>query len=508
MPDEGKKGTGMYLRLQIAYGLEFAIWGAWSYMLGTWASVHHIAQGSLYAMFALGALFAPLVGPVADRKFPAQKVLAFMQAVCGLALLACAFLASKEGRLAEIAFTKANDPTFLAKPSVLWQAMMFLAGFFFLPTIPLLNAIVFKHIPNSSKSNFVFVFGTIGWIVVNWILSAMKTTGVEYFYIVDAAIALGFALYALTLPNTPPSGSKNNDPFGLKALALFKRWDFAVFITCATLVGVFGSNYYFAFVGECFPGKGVFNQYSELFFMLALSFAVTRIGLKWVLTLGMLSWGVRYLLFATGNDCAAAVGILLHGLAYAFLYTAAYMFGDKVASKEQKASVQALIAFLLLGVAQTASGYLADWLKIPRPVKPEESVAVVVVQPALAQDESIAEGVAENVEPVDEAVATVADVVESAVATDASVAEVAESAVEADPVAVASTEPSAPKAEFSLKVWWDKGVWNKYWWEVTWGVPGVFCMIFAILFALAGKEPKSSEEKSEEESKNEESKAE
>jgi len=333
---EGKGGVGRYVQLQLAYGLEFAIWGCWSYMLGTWAGVHHIAQGSLYAAFALGALFAPLVGPIADRKFAAQKVFAFMQAVCGLALLACAYFAATEGELADKAFAKSGA---LSNPSFAWQAMMFVAGFFFLPSIPLLNAIVFKHIPNSAKSPFVFIFGTIGWIVVNWALSYMGTNGVEYFYVLDGAIAFVLAIYALTLPNTPPSGSKNNDPFGLKALALFKRWDFAVFMICATMVGIFGSNYYFAFVGTCFPDKGVWNQYSELIFMAALAFAAAKIGLKWVLTLGMLAWGVRYLCFATGNDPLAVVGILCHGLAYAFLYTAAYMYGDKIASKEQKASV-------------------------------------------------------------------------------------------------------------------------------------------------------------------------
>ncbi len=485
---EGKGGSGMYLRLQIAYGLEFAIWGAWSYALGTFGAAHHIAHGSLYGAFALGALFAPLVGPIADRKFAAQKVFAFMQAICGLALLACAFLASKEGRLADIAYAK--DPKFLADPSFMWQAMMFVAGFFFLPSIPLLNAIVFKHIPNNSKTPFVFIFGTIGWIVVNWVISAMGTKGVETFYILDGAIAFALAVYALTLPNTPPSGAKNNDPFGLKALALFKRWDFATFIVCASLVGVFGSNYYFAFVGMCFPDKGVFNQYSELLFMAALAFAAAKIGLKWVLTLGMLAWGVRYLCFATGNDPLAVVGILCHGLAYAFLYTAAYMYGDKIASKEQKASVQALIAFLLLGVAQTLSGFAANYmLKHYQKQADDAPVSVVLVQSAYAQDASIDEVATDPAEVVEGSAEVVVDAAETVEAPLTEAATEGASATEGD--------SSAQKAKTSLKTWWDREVWDKYYWNVIWGFPGAFCLIFAILFALVGKEPKSSEEEPE-----------
>ena len=92
---EGKGGVAMYVRLQIAYALEFAIWGCWSYSLGSYGKEHSIAVGALYAAFALGALFAPVVGPIADKKFAAQKVFAFMQLICGVALGACYVIAQK-----------------------------------------------------------------------------------------------------------------------------------------------------------------------------------------------------------------------------------------------------------------------------------------------------------------------------------------------------------------------------------------------------------------------------
>ena len=49
---ESKGGGAMYLRLQIAYALEFAVWGCWSYALGTFCANHGIAQGKLYAAWA------------------------------------------------------------------------------------------------------------------------------------------------------------------------------------------------------------------------------------------------------------------------------------------------------------------------------------------------------------------------------------------------------------------------------------------------------------------------
>lgn len=471
---EGKGGVGMYIRLQIAYALEFAIWGCWSYALGTYGSHHGINTGALYAAFALGALFAPLVGPIADKKFAAQKVLAFMQLVCGLALGVCYTVAQKNGS---------------GDPSSLWWGMMFLAGLMFMPSIPLLNAIVFKHIPNDKKSPFVFIFGTLGWIAVNLVIGKMGDAGIEKFYLVDAIVAFALAVYALTLPNTPPSGAKNGDPFGFKALALFKRADFSVFIICATLVGIFGSNYYFALFGQYFyQQKGVFNQYSEIIFMAALAFAVAKIGLKWTLTLGLAAWGVRYLCFAQGTDNLALIGIFCHGLAYAFLYTAAYMYGDKVAPKEMKASVQALIAFLLLGVAQTLSGYAADYMKSNNQADgakaaASETASFTIAVPAFAQDQDI------NA-VVEEATDAVAETAEAA--TDA-VADAAEAATGAVADAAEAAAPAAAEKIPFLKCI-NPAEQSKYNWKKIWGVPGVFCLVFAVLFALLGKEPKSAEE--------------
>ena len=508
---EGKSNPLMYLRLQIAYALEFAIWGCWSYALGEFCGKYNVDRGLLYSAFALGALFSPIVGPIADKKYAAQKVFAFMQIVCGAALLYCGVIAKKVAEAGPVA----GDP---ADPGVLWIAMMFIAGLMFMPSIPLLNAIVFKHIPDGNKSPFVFIFGTIGWIVVNLVLTHCLGGGVEVFYFLDGAIAIALAVYALTLPNTPPSGATGTgDPFGFKALTLFKRFDFALFIICATLVGIFGSNYYFAFVGDCFPGKGVYNQYSEIIFMAALAFAVAKIGLKWTLTLGMAAWGVRYLCFAQGGDNLALVGLLCHGLAYAFLYTAAYMYGERVAPKEMKASVQALIAFLLLGVAQTLSGVAASYMLKHSPPEgaTSEPVAICVFETvAYAQEElppiaeateavndavkDAAETTVDAVETATEAVETaVSDVAEGAAATaDAVVEDVADGLNEAAGEVAGGTAGTPVTVDSTAKKFsvWSTQKWNEYNWKKIWGWPAIFCLIFALIFALFGKEPKAAEE--------------
>lgn len=479
---------GMYGRLQVAYLMQFAIWGSWNIALGALAAAKGFNPGALYSFFALGALFAPVIGPIADSKFAAQKVLAFMHFLGGAALLACGVVSNAE---------TVNMTAFIA--------LMFVAGFAYMPSIPLINAVVFKHIPNKDKASFVFIFGTLGWILINLIV---KPTTCFY---LGGLVSLVFAAYALTLPNTPPAGTKNNDPFGLKALALFKRKDFAAFMICAFMVSIFGSNFYFPMFGsyvndvlnvspERAATFGTLNQVSELLFMAALAFAVGRIGLKGVLLAGLAAWTIRYALFSTGAMPLAVVAILLHGLAYAFLYTASYMFGDRVAPAEMKASVQSLIAFLLLGVGQFISGFALDTLKDkytvadaaqPAAVQeeatteeaapaeeaaaPTEAVSFALTSVAFAQDASIDEAAA----PAEEA--PVADA-----AAPAEAAPVAEVAADAAPAEEAATVEAAPAEEAAPAAKTD--------WKKLLYIPTVFCLFWTIVFAVLGKEPKSAEE--------------
>ncbi len=458
----------MYGRLQLAYLLQFAIWGSWNIALGAHSADKGFNPGILYSLFALGALFAPVIGPIADSKFAAQKVLAFMHFLGGAALLACGVVSNAE---------TVNMTTF--------GALMFVAGFAYMPSIPLINAVVFKHIPNKDKASLVFIFGTLGWILINLVVKPATC-----FYI-GGLVSLILGAYALTLPNTPPAGTKNNDPFGLKALALFKRKDFALFMICAFLVSIFGSNFYFPMFGPYMNEAhgidlskatiyGTLNQFSELLFMAALAFAVGRIGLKGVLACGLAAWTIRYGLFATEIFSLAIVAILLHGLAYAFLYTASYMFGDKVAPAEMKASVQSLIAFLLLGVGQFISGVALDYQMKNNQV-PVEAAAV---QQEATTDEAAPVEAAAPAEAVSFALTSVA------FAQDASIDEAAAPAEEAPVDEAAAPAETAPVDEAAAK----DAPKTKTNWKKALRFPTIFCLIWTIVFVVLGKEPKSAEE--------------
>ncbi len=359
------KASFIYPRLQLAYLLQFAIWGSWSVALGGYLngkmSGPHI--GYLFMAIPLGAIIAPMIiGPIADKYFSAQKVLGLLHLISGGALLACGIIcAQAEARAAGAA---------VVVPFTSLMVLMLISGICYMPSIPLINTVVFKHIPDSASAPKVFIFGTLGWILVNLVVEifAGGATSPTFFFI-GGGCGILLGIYSFTLPDTAPKGAvpgAKADVFGLGALAMFKSPAFTIFVLCAFMVSIFGSNYFFPSVVAYLSEYGypapvaltTLNQVSELFFMAILAFCVGRFGLKWVLVVGMSAWAIRYFIFTLGGFQFALIGLLCHGMAYAFLYTAAYMFGDRVAPSHLKASVQSLLAFLLLGIGQVLSGYL------------------------------------------------------------------------------------------------------------------------------------------------------
>ncbi|MGL4942442.1 MAG: MFS transporter [Thermoguttaceae bacterium] len=371
-----------YPRLAVAYFMQFAIWGSWAGALGGYAGNVLKLPGSeigwLYAAIPLGAIISPMfIGPIADRYFAAQKVVALLHLIGGACLLACGWLCAS------------GNQTF-----ALLMTLIMLSGICFMPTIGLINSIVMKGLKSASQAPYVFVFGTIGWIVVNLFIAAF-CGGAEtpYFFYVGGGISVALALYCLTLPNTPPQGASGGDALGLGALSLFKSPSFLFFAVCVFVASIPACNYFFPLQVPFLSERGypsplaltTLNQFSEIFFMAALPFCIGMLGLKWVIVIGMAAWTLRYLAFAQPGFEFAVVGLLLHGFCYSFLYVAAYMYAEKSAPPALKASAQSLMVFLLLGVGQVAGSQLYGYIK-DHPANLPAVNGITVVRPLTADE--------------------------------------------------------------------------------------------------------------------------
>ena len=79
------------LRLSVLMLLEYFVWGAWYVTMGTYLltslEADAVQVGAAYANLPVAAIFSPIfIGLVADRFFPAQKVLGILHLFGAVAL--------------------------------------------------------------------------------------------------------------------------------------------------------------------------------------------------------------------------------------------------------------------------------------------------------------------------------------------------------------------------------------------------------------------------------------
>jgi len=370
------------VRLSVMMFLQFFLWGAWFVTLGPFLVArgqNPEAIGNAYATAPIGAILAPIfLGMVADRFFATQRVLGGLHILGGLLLLAAPSLAPA-------------DQTASAWPFI---GILLLHMLCYMPTLGLSNSLAFHNMTNPEKQfPPVRVLGTIGWIAAGFAVGFIAkqstpegATGIaasppQFFYVAGASgILLG--LYSLTLPHTPPPAKGKpfsiGDALGFDALAMLRDRNFAIFCLCSFLLCIPLAAYYAfgaAYVGligfnkEQVPITMSYGQMSEIVFMLIMPLMFGRLGVKWMLVVGMLAWVIRYGLFGAawggaGSDSAKWLvlgGILLHGICYDFFFVTGQIYVDKRCSPAIRGQAQGLLVLLTQGL-----GMLVGNLVFPR----------------------------------------------------------------------------------------------------------------------------------------------
>jgi nucleoside transporter len=342
-------------RLMAMMFLQFFIWGAWYATGGNYMRQQGMTDEIYLAYMAspIGSIVAPFfLGMIADRFFAVQKVLGFMHVLSGVFVFLAPFAAERI----------ASTPLFLA--------LLLLHMLCYMPTVGLAMATSFHLLPNKEREfPRVRMFGTLGWIAAGIIVSRLlqgDTTALPMYISGIGGMLMGVYCF-LTLPNVPPPGAGKRfsvrDIIGLDALKYLNSRSFIVFIMSVMLTSIPLATY-FAYVPLFLRDASVanpafkmtFGQMSEVFFLMALPWFFTRLGVKGVLIAGMTAWIVRYALFALGAPAAVTwmliFGILLHGPCYDFVYVAGQVYIDRRASVAIRAQAQGLFVLATYGVGQ------------------------------------------------------------------------------------------------------------------------------------------------------------
>jgi nucleoside transporter len=376
--------------------LEFFIWGAWlplifGYLpsLGFTPGQQSLILNTFPVASIIGMFFS---NQWADRRFAAEKFLAFSHLIGGLAILGCGF-------------TKEFLPFFV---------LMLVHCLLYVPTISITNSIAFANMKNPEKEfGFVRMGGTLGWILaawpftlifVNWdAVAALNSTGVvdwlgnalanpltgdaakaatKWTFIVAGIASLALALFSLTLPHTPPKKTAEGAPeklAWLEAVRLLKH-PFVLVLWFVTLMDSFVHNCYFnwtgVFLGTAPEAGGVgiasnwitpvmsIGQVAEMFTMFILGAALKACGWRTTMIVGILGHAARFGVYAFFPQSASLIILVqvLHGICYAFFFATVYIFVDAYFPKDIRSSAQGLFNLQILGVGALLANSLCPWL--------------------------------------------------------------------------------------------------------------------------------------------------
>ena len=349
-------------RLSLMMFLQFFIWGSWSVTLGLVMSQHNMSLliGDAFSAGPIASILSPFVlGMLVDRFFASQKVMAVMH-------------------LAGAAILWFVPQALVAQNGALLIGLLFGYTLCYMPTLALTNNIAFHSLSDKDKTfPVVRVFGTIGWIVAGIFIGVTGISDTTGIFTLAAIISVILALYSLTLPNTPAPAKglpvKVRDLFCADAFALLKVRHFFVFSLCATLISVPLGTYY-AYTASFLADAGVgdvstamsFGQMSEIFFMLVIPFLFRRLGVKYMLLIGMCAWFVRYAFFALGiseeGRFLLYLGILLHGVCYDFFFVVGFIYTDRIAGEKVKGQAQSMIVMFTYGIGMLLGSQISGAL--------------------------------------------------------------------------------------------------------------------------------------------------
>ena len=359
------------IRLALMNFLEFAVWGAYLTSMGTYLVNHGMAQhiGIFYAMQGIVSIFMPaIMGIVADRWIPAQRLLGFCHLIAGLFMGAMVYYANTAG--GDIAFG-----TLFTLYSI--------SVAFYMPTLALSNSVAYNALTKAGLDTVkdfpaIRVFGTVGFICTMWLVDLMGFQANENQFATSGLIGILLFLYTFSLPACPVSSSNEkqsiSEALGLKAFALFKQKRMAIFFIFSMLLGVslqitngFANPFITSFgsIPEYADTFGVqhanmlisLSQMSETVCILLIPFFMKRFGIKNVMLIAMFAWVLRFGLFGAGNPGSGVwmfiLSMIVYGVAFDFFNISGSLFVDKSTDSEIRSSAQGLFMLMTNGIGAT-----------------------------------------------------------------------------------------------------------------------------------------------------------
>ena len=372
-------------RLSLMMFLQYFIQGSYLPVASLYVEKTLGFSGSALGIFgsalAVGPLFAPfVVGQLVDRHWSTQRVLAVSHCLSGVIML---WLFTVTGTTAVIVLGT-------------------IYSILYVPTMMLTNSLAFHHLRNGEREfPRVRLFGTIGFVVPAWWVEFYWLGGLEgqdlnnargIIFLLAGLAGLVMALYCWTLPSTPPE-KRDAGIAPAKVIGLFRLRPLAALVIISFFVAMVHKFYFLwnsPFLSDILAIGEIktaweqrissIGQITEVLVMVGLAWMIRSLGFKRTMLVGIAAYTMRCLLFAIaigkplGSFSLAfslvLFGQALHGVCFACFMAAAFMFVDRISTKDVRGSMQNIYGTFVLGlgffVAGVPSGALGDWLTTPK----------------------------------------------------------------------------------------------------------------------------------------------
>ena len=364
-------------RLIVMNIIQWAVWGSYLTSMGSYLASVGLATriGIFYAMQGIVSIFMPtLMGIVADKFIPAQRLLGFCHGISGLGMVGAGAYCMMAG----------GDISF----GILF-GLYAVGAAFYMPTIALSNAVAFNILEKNGYDTVkdfppIRVFGTVGFILGMLFVNFVSIDGVQFQnsynqFFTSGVLGFLMFLYCFTLPNCPCS--KNDganqtlaERFGLSAFKLFKDKQMAIFFIFSMLLGValqitngFANPFisHFKEVPEFAQTWGARNanalisisQVSETLGILLIPIAMRLFGIKKVMLIAMFAWVFRFGLFGAGNPGSGVwmliLSMVVYGVAFDFFNISGALYTNMRTSAKMQNSAQGLFMLMTNGIGAT-----------------------------------------------------------------------------------------------------------------------------------------------------------
>ncbi|SDE10989.1 MFS transporter [Riemerella columbipharyngis] len=359
------------IKLTVLNFLQFAVWGAYLTSMGNYLGSIGLGSniGIFYAIQGVVSIFMPaIMGIIADRWIPAQKLLGICHLVAAGFLVSAGYYGMQTGENVEF-----------SKLFLLYS----LSVMFYMPTIALSNSVAYNVLVNNNYDTIkafppIRTFGTIGFIFAMLLVDFCGFQGSYVQFYISGIFGLLLFLYSFTLPNCPTNSSSEkkslSDAFGLKAFSLFKNKKMAVFFIFSMLLGVslqITNGYANPFISsfEKIPEYAdtwgaqhanaliSLSQVSETLCILLIPFFLKKFGIKKVMLMAMFAWVLRFGFFALGNPGSGVMlfvlSMIVYGAAFDFFNVSGSLFVDKETTKDIRSSAQGVFMMMTNGLGAT-----------------------------------------------------------------------------------------------------------------------------------------------------------